>query len=302
MIFSYLFTNTIYINCKRCKSDLHHPNWIWGFPGQQTLMMVYTCQNHALKWHTRRKESDRIHVQNLIRLPRAVKVFNSCLRNIALLFSLCYLTPNIPKIWLQNLWRAEQESHWLHPSIKSANPVIIILSFFPCSFTFFHVFNISLFEKYYNHKYYDFRKEIIVVLKTVLYWDKVANLLEGSHPVTLFEKSMGHRSWCHSLYPNCAAIGLAEWGEIKQLLHSHTCDFTCWCLILPLLSLCNSPNGMAAREEKLTPFLFLFFCEQKPSLSSLETTYHNSSRAPEKIDSQEWLLHLHWIWLINKEV
>jgi len=44
---------------------------------------------------------------------------------------------------------------------------------------------------------------------------------------------------------------------------------------------------MAAREEKLTPFLFQFFCEQKPSLSSLETTYQKSSRAPEKIDSQE---------------
>ena len=160
MIFSYLFTNTIYINCKRCKPDLHHPNWIWGFPGQQTLTMVYTWQNHALKWHTRRKESDRIHVQNLIRLPKAVKVFNSCLRNIALLFSLCYLTPNIPKIWLQNLWRAEQEVTLTSLINKICKPCNNNSFIFSCSFMFDHVFNISLFGKCYNHKYYDFLKEL----------------------------------------------------------------------------------------------------------------------------------------------
>ena len=75
---------------------------------------------------------------------------------------------------------------------------------------FFHVFNISLCEKCYNLEYYDFLKEIIVVEKTLLYRDKLANLFEGSHPMTLFEKSMGHRSLCHGLYLNCAVIGLAE--------------------------------------------------------------------------------------------
>ena len=87
--------------------------------------------------------------------------------------------------------KSRTRSH-THFTQKLANPVIIILSFFPCSFTFFHVFNISLYEKCYNLEYYNFLKEIIVVEKKVLYRDKLANLFEGSHPMTLFEKSMGH--------------------------------------------------------------------------------------------------------------
>ena len=78
-------------------------------------IMIYTGSARTIRWNG-------ILIKKVIQSCQII-FFNSCLSNITLFFffSLCYMSPlNIPK-WLPKF--VKQKSHWLHPSIKFANPV-----------------------------------------------------------------------------------------------------------------------------------------------------------------------------------
>ena len=122
-VLTFFATNTIYVNCKRCKPELNHPikelycrakqeggklrskftrwpaSWIWAFqvsgPPQLfrvSLTIVYTRPDHML-------ESLNLAFFLVILDSKYFK-----------------MTPKFVK----------QKSHWLHSSIKFANPVKVL--------------------------------------------------------------------------------------------------------------------------------------------------------------------------------